>query len=362
MWHTVHRVKDRFAIVIFYTVIIAGALYSPRLISTFNKAQLNIYTFIDTISPEAIREFEELTGAQVNVKYYDNSDEFLAELQIRKGYGYDVVAPTDYIVETLRKEGLLMELDQSKISNMRYLDQRLQKKYFDPHNTYSVPYAWSVLGIGYDRKLFDEKPGWAALFEPSSIDLVPYHVLMSFDSPLELTFALAVYLSGKVDQIDDLIDKMKPILIAQRPYVESYSGGDRKYYLKAGIVSVVLTEAAVMKEIIKEDDRFAFALPKEGSILVIENLALSHACRNVELAHAFIDFMLSKRGAQLTWNYGWQPSNKEAYENIEPRFINDVNFFPDDATFKRLHLMHNEASLKAIERLWFQIRLAPNWQ
>jgi spermidine/putrescine transport system substrate-binding protein len=94
-----------------------------------------------------LERFERETGIRLHVSYYETNEELFSKLRATKGEGYDLVIPSDYVVELMIKEGLLQKIDRTKVHAWSELDPKLLSLYFDPHNDYTIPYFWAVYGL-----------------------------------------------------------------------------------------------------------------------------------------------------------------------------------------------------------------------
>jgi len=118
-----------------------------------------------------------------------------------------------------------------------------------------------------------------------------------------------------------------------------------------------LTSSSYMRKIMRVSDRFDFKFPKEGTILTIENLAIPIKSTKIEMAHKFINFMLSRKVSSMNSSaYGHLPSNQESYQDMEENIRNNPNFCLTDEFFAKSHLVHNELSLKKIEAIWLSVK------
>jgi spermidine/putrescine transport system substrate-binding protein len=363
------RVSRKFFIIFIYLVVIAFCLYAPRFADLFGiKKTLNIYAFTEMISPESIKLFEEEMGISVNIKYFESNEELHAKFKISAGEGYDVIVASDYMIQILAQEGLLHRLDHKKLPVIKELDARLLDQGFDAQNNYSLPLAWGTYGLVFNKTLFKKTP------EEISLNLL-------FNNPEE-NFALGrVAHNYKICMVDDareavmfsglyLFNRVKvggleefgaiqKLLIKQKSWVECYSNSSLQYFLFTNIIPIAITSSAYMKKILESTDQFDFKIPKEGSLLVIESLAIPAACRNVDMVHKFINFMLSEKIATLTSDlYGYNPTNKKSYAFIDKKFLCNNALFPDAETFARLHLTYDYLPRKELENLWFGVKFA----
>src|SRR5712691_12356184 len=128
------------------------------------KVTLHLFTWSDYTEETAVKQFEERFGIKVASDTFGSNEELLAKLQ-GGASGYDVVVPSDYMVPILIKQGLLAEIDPAKIPNLAHVYKHLKGLYYDPRNTYSVPYLWGTTGIGYNADLVTPAPtSWKVLW------------------------------------------------------------------------------------------------------------------------------------------------------------------------------------------------------
>lgn len=364
------RFISKSSITLFYLSIILTALYLPNLVELIApQKSLTIYTFTEMVSPAVAKEFEAKTGIPVNIKYFQTNEELHAKLSISKGSGYDVIIASDYIIETLIKEELLSPLQHNKLSIVPQLDPNLMNHFYDPNNHYSLPIAWYTYGIVFDKNLLvhSDKPiDLALLFKnpvlthQSGMTTSTYKICM-FDDPREAIMFAELYLSGTVKKVSaDDFELMEKVLIEQKKWIESYTSSSLQYFLFSGLSPVALTSSSYMKKILKISDRFGFQIPQQGSILVIDNLCISAQSRNIELAHQFINFVLSKDAAIASSSiYGYNSSNIEAYKAADKAFLDNPHFFPDQEMFKKLHILRQEYFPKEIiEKIWLSVKFA----
>jgi spermidine/putrescine-binding protein len=353
-------------IVAIYLLIIACLLYSPRIFEYFsNEKSINIYAFTEFISSEAIKEFEHDTGIKVRIQYFEFNEELYAKFKINYGEGYDLITPSDYVVEMMRKDGMLQEIDHSKLSNFKELDSRLLGKYFDHENKYSLPICWLVYGIVYDSDIVGPnfKQANLGLIFKDPWDLVisdvvnrHYRVCMLQD-PRDMVYMAAIYLYGRTKNLTEIeLVQIQDLLSKQKSWVESYTDVGIPYFLAGGIASVALISSHRMKKLQELSNKFVFQIPKDGSVMVIENVAIPVKSKKSDLVHKFIDFLISKKIAMLHANlYGTNPSNRYVFNEKKSE---NSNFFPKDEMFDKLHLIDNEISLDKVDSMWLAVRFS----
>jgi spermidine/putrescine transport system substrate-binding protein len=356
----------KIVITVTYLLIIACVLYSPRLFEYFsNQNVINVYAFTEFISPQAIKEFEHETGIKVRVQYFEYNEELYAKFKINHGEGYDLITPTDFMIETMRKDGMLQEIDHSKLSNFKELNPRLLNQNFDPKNKYSIPLCWLVYGIVYDRKIVGDNFGQVSLAmlfkDPWDLvvsDVVTKHFRVCMvPDPRDMVCFAAIYLYDRYQNLTESeLFEIQTLLSKQKNWVESYTDVGTPYLLSGVVVCVAAVTNHRMKKLQELSEDFVFQIPKEGSILSIENLAIPAKTQKADMVHKFIDFLISKKISILHADlYGTSPSNASAFD--EKRSENS-NFFPKDEMFDKLHLLNNEVSLDKIDSIWLGVRFS----
>lgn len=353
-----------------YISILAFFLYIPRMLDWMGSSRntIHVYAFTEIISPEAIEEFEKKTGISVVMTYFETNEDLYTKFKVTGGDGYDLVTPSDYMVELLTKEHLLHRLDHKKLPRFSEIDPRLLHRYFDKHNLFSIPAVWNVYGIAADKNFLDIKNnqiGLDVIFKGPSVwkkgvpSGSPDRICMVED-PLEAIMFAGSYLFGKVDNFSDLeYERIKQLLIEQKKWVECYSNSSLYYYLLGKIVPMALTPGIFMRKLAADFKDFVFMLPNEGSMLVIENFAIPARSKKVELVYRFINFLLDKEiAAEHSKMYGFNPSNKNAYALLDKEIINNPHYFPTDERFEKLFHTHNNLPMDKVEDIWLAVKFA----
>jgi len=301
-----NRFVMRGVIVLFFMWIIGLFLYAPYIYDYFfyRNDVLTIYLSRETIADETFQEFEEKTGIRVRIAYFGTNEELFAKLKINRGVGYDLIVPSDYMVELLVKEGLFQPIDHSKIATYKQLDSRLLNKYFDPGNRYTVPISWIPYGIAYNRNIInldDRTVSWDIIFKKDALKKLGDYKISMLNDAREVIFLGAIYLFGKTRNLTrQQLDKIADLLIKQREIVECYTETGAKYLLFSNVIPIAVLPAARLKEI-GDFDRFGFIIPKEGSIIDTINIGISVSSKKAGLAHKLIEFLTSKAVSAYTF-------------------------------------------------------------
>ena len=351
----------KLGILFFYLSIILFFLFIPKFLNffklnIFSDDIINIYAFTDIIPSQVVKEFEKETGIKVRLKYFDTNEDLFAKFKISKGEGYDLITISDYMVELLRKEDLLQKLDHSKIKVFENLDERLLNRYFDPGNIYSIPYVWLVLGIVYNKDKFkDQTIDWNLVFK-KSLDL-NYKICMPEDE-LELVYLTSIYLFGKIEDLNKSeLKQVEDILIKQKKWIESYTLAGSIYFLESDVIPLAVIPSNLAKKVIEKNSRFEFTVPKKGSLMSIENMAIPVCSKKSHLVYKLINFMLSKKTLKTNiFEFGYNPASKIAYDLPSVKFMKSNMLFPPDYIFDKLHLVHTNISLKSVNDIWLKVR------
>lgn len=351
--------------ILFFVII--GGIFS--IIGTKKSVKtLNVCVFTETFCPEAITRFEKTTGVKVNVTYAELDEHIFAKFKIDEGNGYDVINVSDFMVQMLVKQGDLQSIDYSKLKNINKLNKFLLGLPYDPSNEHAVPHKWFLYGIVYDTQFFKnvDEVGLELLFkDPSDVcdsglaDL-PYRACV-LDGPQDLFFFAAMYLFGRYTDLDNTaLEQIKKLLIDQKKWVECYTTYSIEYFLLSGIVPIALTSSNFMRKLLDVTDRFKFVIPKEGGMLVVENLAIPKHCSKRDLAHQFIDFMISDEIAALNSStYKWSSANKFANESLDRTYQDRLHLYLQRSMLDRLYTpLYSPSMRTAIEDMWLEVGFA----
>jgi spermidine/putrescine-binding protein len=364
------RLVGKIAIISFYIGLFVFFLYLPMVVEFFRPSlSINVCVFAETFCQEAIDRFQEKTGIKVNLSYAEIDEQIYAKFRMNEGAHYDVVNLSDYMIDMLKKQGLLHEIDPTKIKNMALLDQRLMHQTYDSGNVFSVPHKWYCYGLVYDKAFFNRSPDDMSLdfifkdpqeLQQQGLVSQPYRLCM-LDDGRDALFMAAIYLFGRVDNLSpENMEQIKNLLIRQKQWVEAYTVHSSQYFLFANVTPIALMSSNYMRKILDNSQRFDFAIPKEGSMLIVENLAIPQRSKHVDLAHMFIDFMLSDEIAALNSKaYGYNSANKNAIKDAGLHYLANPHLFPDDTMFKRLFIPLLPVHLrKTLEELWLAVGFA----
>ncbi len=257
------------------------------------EGEINVYNWGEYISNgddgsrNVIQEFEDEFNIKVNYMEYETNED-LYNLLKTSNSNYDVVIPSDYMIEKLIKEDLIQKLDYSKISNYKKVMKRFKNMSFDPKNEYTVPYAWNVTGLVYNKTMVKDKPeGWEALWNK---DLKGKMLMFSNSRD---AYAIAMQLCGvdpstftKAD-----VDKATAKLEEQKPLLKKYVMDQTFNEMERDQSAMAPYYAGDIYTMTTNNDNLVGVLPKEGSNLFVDSMCIPKSAQNVDGAHKFINFM-----------------------------------------------------------------------
>ena len=291
---------------------------------------ISVYNWGDYIDPDVIDVFEAETGIRVIYETFETNEDMYAKIAMG-GSSYDVIIPSDYMVERMIREELLQKVNWSNIPNVANIDPRFMNESYDPEAAYSVPYTWGTMGILYNTETVLEKPdGWDVLLdEEYAMDM------FMLNSPRD-TLGIALVMNG-FDLNSTKADELKiaqDMLIAQKPIVLAYVVDEVKDKMIAGEASVAMVWSGDATYCMSESDELDYVLPPEGSNIFYDSMCIPHNARNVSGAEKFIDFMCRADVAAMNYQYvGYAIPNSAAIElmGTEEYNASPVNNPPQEA-------------------------------
>jgi spermidine/putrescine transport system permease protein len=314
---------------------------------------LNLYIWSSYIAPETIQKFERRHGARVNVDLYDSNEALLAKVQAGNA-GYDVICPSNYVIEILQKQSLLQALDRSALPHLENVDSRFLDRDFDRGNRYSVPYVWGTTGIGYVKSKTGPVDSWGALWDPR----FQGRILMLDDAREALGAALK-WKGGSYNTSDPAaIRAAQQLLIQQKPLVRTYNSSNFEDVLLSRDVWLAHGWSGQLAKVIETDPDLGYVIPREGSQMFIDSLAIPAGAPHPELAHAFIDFTLEAEvAAEICGTMRYSTPNRAAIPLLPESIRRSPAIFPPGDVLARLETISDigEATL-LYDRAWTEVK------
>ncbi|MDD6135225.1 MAG: ABC transporter substrate-binding protein [Selenomonadaceae bacterium] len=324
---------------------------------------LYVYSWGDYLSPDVLEQFEEETGIHVVLDEYDTNESMYPRIA-EGAENYDVLCPSDYMIQKLIEHDLLQPLDFAKLPHaIQYIgeDFFLQSEAFDKGHKYNVPYCWGTVGIMYNTKMV-EKPvdSWAILWDPK----YKGEILMQ-DSARD-AFMIPLRLLGYSMNTEnpEELEAARNLLIQQKTLVQAYGVDDIRDKLSSGeaALGVIFSGEAINLMRANPDLRFCSA-PKEGTNLWIDSWVIPKNARHVENAHKFIDFLCRPDIAAKNFEaLGYSTPNVSVREQEEEDEVMedylDIAFPPAEVyRGQETYSYLGEKLDKLYTRLWLQVKV-----
>lgn len=314
--------------------------------------ELNVYNWSDYIGETTVDDFQKKTGITVRYDVYDSNETLEAKL-MAGNTGYDVVVPTGSFLGRQIKAGIYQKIDKSKLANYKYLDPLILEalKPFDPTNEYAVPYFWGTVGIGFNVDKVKERLGDNApvdsldlLFKPEYAEKLKDCGISMLDSPSDI-LPVALKYMGKDphSKSEEDYKAVEQMLTAVRPYVRYFHSSQYINDLANGELCAVIGWsgdvfiAATRADDAKNDVHVDYKIPKEGTLLWVDSLAIPKDAKNVDNALKFIDYLNEPEVAANGVNYvNYASPNTGALELVSPDVKNNPSIYPTDEVKKNL--------------------------
>ena len=305
-----------------------------------SKDTITVFNWGEYIDPDLIKQFTEETGIKVIYETFDSNEAMMTKIQ-QGGSAYDVAVPSEYMVQKMVEEDLLIPIDHSKIPNLKNIDPYFLDLAFDPKNKYSIPYFWGTVGIVFNPNLIEDHltfTTWEDLWDPSLKDKV-----FLVDGAREVMGmglnALGESLNAKDEE---LLRKATDKLVTLTPNIKAIIGDEITPLMINNEAAVALTWSGQAQDMMWENEELDFAVPEEGSNLWFDNFVIPKTAANIDGAHAFINFMLDAEVSAQNNDYvGYSTPNKAAMELMDPEIINDERFYPSEEVREHLEVYEN---------------------
>ncbi len=336
---------------------------------------LNLYIWSDYLAPNTLADFEKQTGIKVHAAYYDTNETLETKL-LAGSSGYDIVVPTASYFERQIKAGVYLELDKSKLPNLKNMDPKLMARVaaHDPGNAHGVIYLWGTNGIGYNAKmvkaLMPDAPldSWRLVFDPAVAAKVAPCGISVLDSPAEMMRAVFNYL-GKDPNSQNPQDlaAAAEVLKKIRPYVRNINSSE---YIEALANGDLCVSVGYNGDVMQARDRahdankgidIQYAIPKEGTILWFDMLAIPKDAPDPDSAYAFMNYAMAPQVIADVTNFKrYANANAASDPLIHADVKADPAIYPTPEEFARLsvQLADSAEQTRAITRVWQEFKAA----
>ena len=315
--------------------------------------RLYVYNAGEYLDYDVIEMFEEETGIEVVYDEFETNEVMYPKLASDLSQ-YDVICPSDYMIEKMMQNDMLTPIDHSKIPNA---EENIGQEYwdmcsmFDPGNKYAVPHFWGTVGLLYDTTVVEEEPtSWEILWDPKYRD----EILMQ-DSVRDMFVAPLKILGYSLNTTDENeLWEATNMLIEQKPLVQAYIGDEVRDKMIAGEAALAVIYSGEAELCLEGNENLDFVIPEEGTEVWIDAWVISAGAKNVDAAHKWIDFMNRPDIALKNFEYIYYSSPNLAIRDLldEEELDNPV-LFPDLSEMENLEAL-NYLGVDA-DRLYFDL-------
>jgi spermidine/putrescine transport system substrate-binding protein len=336
--------------------IAAGLTFLPRFALSEEEKKLNFFNWDTYVGETTLEDFNAETGIEVRMDLYADGDELFSKLKAGNP-GYDVIVPGSETLERMMKADMVIPLDHGKIPNMSNIDPKFRDAVFDPGRKYSLPYMWGTIGIGYRISEVNGTPdSWKVLLDS---DEYAGQIALMGDQQTVLGAALK-YLGFSWNSTNAAeLKKVEELLIAQKKNIKIFADDNGQDLLASGEVKLCQEWNGDIRQVMEEDDDLSYALPKEGTEIWQDTLAIPKGAPRPENAHRFINFLLgAEAGKEIVETILYPTANGAARDLMPADYKNNPVIFPPDELLAKCEpsLYLGEEAIRARDEIWTRIQ------
>ncbi len=325
-----------------------------------SKGEVVVYNWGEYLDPEVLTMFEEETGIKVIYDEFETNEIMFPKVESGTS-NYDVLCPSDYMIEKLIENDLLQEINFDNVPNIKNIGKQYmqQSQAFDPDNKYSVPYCWGTVGILYNKTMVDEPiDSWDVLWDEKYKD----NILMQ-DSVRDAFMVSLKKLGYSMNTVDDKqLEEATAELIKQKPLTQAYVVDQvrDKMIGNEAAIGVIYSGEAIYTQ--RENEDLEYVIPKEGTNVWIDSWVIPKAAKNKENAEAFINFLCREDIALMNFDYiTYSTPNDAARELIEDEDIRNSKIaFPNLSDYNSLetYIYLGDEGDEKYNEYWKQVKSA----
>lgn len=332
-----------------------GLLATTRLFATENA--VNVYTWSGVIPDAAIRQFEKETGIKVNFSTYDSNEVMYAKLKADKNPSYDVIEPSSYYIDRMRRQNMLEKFDKTKLSNFKNLNPTFLNQSYDPKSEYSIPFIWGITGIFVNKDYHNPAniKRWADLWDKKYTD----QIMLLDDSREVFSIALRTLGYSVNDQnpkhIKEAYLKLKELL----PNVKIFNSAPISILVDEDTNIGMVWNGDVFRAR-KENPHVDFIFPKDGFVVWVDNFAIPKNAPHAENAYKFLNFMMRADVAKSVALDNSFPTANLAAQKLLPAEVRDSKtVYPSQEVMRRGEFQTDisDEALTLYEQYWERLKM-----
>ncbi|MGL4741528.1 MAG: ABC transporter substrate-binding protein [Sarcina sp.] len=320
---------------------------------------LYVYNWGDYIDPDLLSKFEKETGITVKYDVYDTNEIMYQKLKSGNVH-YDVIFPSDYMVQKMTNEGMLKKIDTTKLQYYNEIDNKFKSLAYDPKNEFSIPYTWGTVGIMYNKTMVtDPIDSWDILWNPKYKD----NVIM-VDSPRDAIGIGLKRLGYSLNSTDSSqLLEARDELIKQKTsgMIRAYMVDEVKDAMASGEAALAVAWSGDAITMMDMNSDLEFALPKEGSNKWFDAISIPKGSKNTENAYKFIDFLCNPENAAINAEYiGYSTPNIGALELLSEEIVESTVAYPSDDKLANFEVFTDigQSFTKELDQIWIEVKAA----
>ena len=334
---------------------------SAEAIEKYGSNVLKLYLPGEYLGENVISDFEKQFGVRVIVENFDSNEMMYTKLMA--GDRYDVVIPSDYMIERLMKEDFLQPLDKSLIPNMENMDDAVRGMSYDPQNDWSIPYFWGSVGLVYNHENVDpaviEREGWEIL---RNTDYAGHVYIYDSERDSFMMAFKALGYSMNTEDPDEINAAYEWLLQMNNTMSPVYVTDEVIDGMMNGYKDIAVVYSGDAAVVLDENEDMSFYMPSQGTNIWCDAMVIPQNAENPKLAHEFINYMLTYEAAfDNTETVGYTSPNTEVFEEMtssEDLYADNAAYLPRSGYDKDEMFHDNQTLMRELSRLWIKVKAA----
>lgn len=334
---------------------------SAEAIEKYGSNVLKLYLPGEYLGENVISDFEKQFGVRVIVENFDSNEMMYTKLMA--GDRYDVVIPSDYMIERLMKEDFLQPLDKSLIPNMENMDDAVRGMSYDPQNDWSIPYFWGSVGLVYNHENVDpaviEREGWEIL---RNTDYAGHVYIYDSERDSFMMAFKALGYSMNTEDPDEINAAYEWLLQMNNTMSPVYVTDEVIDGMMNGYKDIAVVYSGDAAVVLDENEDMSFYMPSQGTNIWCDAMVIPANAENPKLAHEFINYMLTYEAAfDNTETVGYTSPNAEVFEEMtssEDLYADNAAYLPRSGYDKDEMFHDNQTLMRELSRLWIKVKAA----
>ena len=334
---------------------------SAAAVEKYGSNVLKLYLPGEYLGENVISDFEKQYGVRVIVENFDSNEMMYTKLMA--GDRYDVIIPSDYMIERLMNEEFLQPLDKSMIPNMENMSDAVLGMSYDPDNTYSIPYFWGSVGLVYNHENVDpaviESEGWEVL---RNTDYAGHIYIYDSERDSFMMAFKALGYSMNTEDPNEINDAYEWLLQMNNTMSPVYVTDEVIDGMMNGYKDIAVVYSGDAAVVLDENEDMSFYMPSQGTNIWCDAMVIPKNAENPKLAHEFINYMLTYEAAfDNTETVGYTSPNAEVFEEMtssEDLYADNAAYLPRSGYDKDEMFHDNQTLMRELSKLWIKVKAA----